>query len=324
MPSVALWWNSYYYMKRKILGIVSLIISVGLIVWLLSRIDTARASQIIKQANSSYLLAACGLILINPLLMVLRWRGVLSAQAGDLVPFMVSLRAVLMANVLNSFLPSKAGDMAKAVYLRKHGGLSRGLGTVVLERMIDFCVLGSLGIIGFFISGVNWGLLAGTLMIGGMAFLFCFITFFPLQKVGAPEKVLKIASDFQSVWKNWITKPASIAQTLLGSIGVWSICGMIVFLLSSAFEQSLDVAYAYSIFPLAVLAGLVPTTISGIGTRDAAFVALLSAYMPTEEATLIGLGYTLIAYWLLSLISLPVVFIEIVEFFKRGTVKDER
>ena len=79
-------------------------------------------------------------------------------------------------------------------------------------------------------------------------------------------------------------------------------------MLVSAFGGSLAWGRVYGLFPVALLAGLVPATVSGVGTRDAAFVALLGLEgLSIEEATFIGLGYTAFSYWLLSLISLPAV-----------------
>ena len=96
----------------------------------------------------------------------------------------------------------------------------------------------------------------------------------------------------------------------------WSLGGFTVYALAQAFGTGLGIGFAYAVFPLAILAGLVPVTVSGIGTRDAAFVALLSSQMSAEQATLVGLGYTLFAYWFLSLVSFPVVAWQVLAFLR--------
>ena len=88
----------------------------------------------------------------------------------------------------------------------------------------------------------------------------------------------------------------------------------------ASFWDELRLGFAYAVFPLAILAGLVPVTVSGIGTRDAAFVALLGSQMSSEQATLVGLGYTLFAYWFLSLVSFPVVAWQVVAFLRGDQV----
>ena len=301
--------------RRMLLGLLSVLVSAGLIVWLLSRIDLAQTAQLLLQADWRWLLFAALLTCALPFTSVYRWLGVLRAQETRL-PFPVALRAVMMANVLNSFLPSKSGDVAKAVYLREYGGLSKGTGTVILERLVDLAVLGALGLLGLFVNGTLWGLVAGAGLLGGVLGVFLVITLVPVNKLPLPAKVVQILVDLSTVFKRWLAHPAAIAQTLGGSVLTWSLGGFTVYALAQAFGTGLGVGFAYAIFPLAILAGLVPVTVSGIGTRDAAFVALLSSQMPAEQATLVGIGYTLFAYWFLSLISFPVVAWQVLAFLR--------
>jgi hypothetical protein len=60
---------------------------------------------------------------------------------------------------------------------------------------------------------------------------------------------------------------------------------------------------------LATLAGLVPVTLAGMGTRDAAFVVLLqrSSSVPIAEPAILAatVGYALLAIWSFALIGLP-------------------
>jgi uncharacterized protein (TIRG00374 family) len=231
--------------------------------------------------------------------------------------YKIALRAVMMANVLNSFLPSKAGDLAKAAYLHKHGGLSKGAGTVILERLVDLGVLGILGIVGLLVSGALWGLLAGTLLLGGVIAAFMLLVLVPITS-WLPEKTALVVEEVRLVFRRWISNPHAILRTLTGSLATWSIGGVIVYALARGIGAELSLGYIYAIFPLAILAGLVPVTISGIGTRDSAFVLLLSSQLPAEEATLIGIGYTLFAYWLLSIVSFPAVALELNRIYRLG------
>ena len=310
--------------KRLVLGLGSVAVSAGLVVYLLSRIDMAETGALLAQADARWLILAALLTLSMPFSAVLRWRGVLRAVGSLRVPYFTSLRAVLMANVLNSFLPSKLGDGAKAAYLRKQGGLTQGVGTVLLERLVDLGVLGVLALLGSLQSNVLWGLLAGLALVGGVVTFFAFMLFAPLEKLPLPEKIAGMVQSVKEVFVQWRGDGAAIGQTLLGSLLTWAAGGFTVYCLAQAFGVSLSLTVAYSVFPPAILAGLLPLTVSGIGTRDAAFVALLSPYASTEQATLIGLGYTLYAYWLLSIISLPVVFWEVVAFWRGRTERVAR
>lgn len=294
--------------KKALLALLSVAVSAGFLYWVLRGIDSERALQVLRGARPGWLALALGATCCVPLCCVVRWRGVLRTHAETHLPFGIALRAVLMANVINSFVPSKGGDIAKAAYLRRRAGVSQGVGTVVLERLVDLSVLGCLGLLGYLASGQAWGLLAAGLLLGGVAGVFCIALFLPVRRLPLPEKIAAKFEALARVFHRWVRSPAAIAQTLAGSFGVWTLAGLTVCALIAAFDVQVSWAYAYAIFPLCVLAGLWPTTISGLGTRDKAFQALLALQgAGAEEAALVALGYTLFAYWILSLISLPAV-----------------
>ncbi len=303
-------------LKKRVFVIFCVAVSATLVWLLLSRIDMERVALVLRHAGYPWLIAAFAVTCCIPFFTVWRWMGVLRTQKEMNVGFFVALRAILMANVLNSFLPSKAGDGAKAFYLRKKGGLTRGFGTIVIERSVDFTVLGVLGIAGYCMSGVLWGLFTGLFLLAAMACLFSVVFFLPLDRLPLPSGIIQTLSTLPQLYKSWLRSPMAVVQTVLASFCCWSMAGLIVCCLVSAFNTGVSWGYAYGVFPMAILAGLVPLTVSGVGTRDSAFVFLLAGRMPLEEATLVGLGYTVFAYWLLSLISLPIVFWEIVSYFR--------
>ena len=199
--------------RKRLLGLVSILLSVGLVVWLLSRVDGSRVALLWRQSTKGYLWLALGLTCLAPFFGTLRWKGVLRAQ-GIVLPFRLALRAVLIANVLNSFLPSKGGEVVKAAYLRDHGGLVAGLGTVVLERLVDLLVLGLLGLVGFMISGVSWGLAAAGLLIGGVICVFFVALVLPLEKLPLAPKIREKLLELARVFHLWARCPSAVVQTL--------------------------------------------------------------------------------------------------------------
>ena len=305
--------------KHRGIAILSILVSAGLLVWLLGRIDLLRAGRLLREANAGWLLLAGVFTISMPFCTTFRWLGVLRAQdQAARLPFRKALRAVMTANVLNSFMPSKAGDLAKAVYLRKQGGLSYGVGTVLLERMVDLCVLGMLGLLGWIWSGARWGMFVGVGLLGVVACAFTLILILPAETKVLPARIAEKMQNFRQVFRRWICQPAAIAQTVAGSLANWSMAGLTICALVSALGRDIGWGYAFSVFPLGILAGLVPLTVSGIGARDSVLVFLLGARMAPEEATLVGIGYTFFAYWLLSLVSFPAVAWEIGAYLKKS------
>lgn len=302
--------------RQFVTGIVSIIVSASLISLLILRIDFERTIAVLSLARWQWLLAASFMTCLLPFSAALRWQGILRAYGKTCVPFSKSVRAVMMANVLNSFLPAKGGDIAKAVYLKKQAGLSVGFGTVVIERLVDLAILGLLGVTAQ-LAGSNFGWEAkGGWFILLFVFFLVAVLLLPLQNLPLPEKILAVYQNTKLLFKNWLMTPVAIIQTLTGSIITWFVGGGVVLALTHSFETNLSFSQIYSIYPTAVIAGLIPITVSGIGTRDSAFVILLSGHLPLEEATLIGIGYTVFVYWLLSLICFPVVSQEIFRYLK--------
>ena len=157
--------------RQFMTGAVSLVVSVSLLTMLIMRIDLERAIVVLRLVKWQWLLAATIMVGILPFSSALRWQGVLRAYGNTRMPFGRSVRAVMMANVLNSFLPSKGGDLAKAVYLRKQVGLSIGFGTVFVERLVDLMVLGFLGAIAQTVNhNSGWGAKGGWFLL---LFVFC-------------------------------------------------------------------------------------------------------------------------------------------------------
>jgi hypothetical protein len=134
------------------------------------------------------------------------------------IPYLKAFYTVLIANILNSFIPSKAGEITKAAFIREHCRWSSGIAMVILERLVDFSILGALGIIGFFESGILWGLISGLLLLSTVALIFALAVFLPLDKIVIPWKLGGFIKNVIPVFRNWISNPTAIVQTVAGSL----------------------------------------------------------------------------------------------------------
>jgi uncharacterized protein (TIRG00374 family) len=302
--------------QPRLMGILSVGISLGLLTFLITRMNFDRALHLLTHAKWSWLILAGGAAALLPFAGVYRWQGVLRAQKEVYLTFWAALRAVVFANFLNIFLPAKTGDLAKAVYVRKQAGLTIGMGTVILERLVDLGVLGAFGLAGSLAVGKIWGQMVSGGLLLGVTFIFLILSILPVNRLSLPQNWGEKARELQNVFEQWRKSPKAILVTLLGSVATWCLASFIVWALAMSLGSSVRWTYILAIFPPAILAGLVPVTISGVGTRDSAFVILLSNSISTEAATLVGLGYTAFAYWLVGLIGVPLIAQEIVQYVK--------
>jgi glycosyltransferase 2 family protein len=291
--------------KRRVIATVAVVASVGLVAWLLSRVDPGELARVAKTARPGWLVAAGLAVAALPPLMAWRWQAILVAQGAGRLPLPGLMRAVMAANILNTVLPGKAGDFVKAVHVRERSGLARGVGGVLLERIVDVGVLGALGLAGYAITGLAWGLWTGLGLLGGACAGVAAMRWLPVEKLVPVKKLRTVAADLRSTGHAWSARPLLVAQTVAGSLLVWTLCGTVLACLARAFDLPLSWGGACAVFPLSVMAGMVPLTLGGLGTRETVMVALLAGFMPREGATLLSLGYTVFTYWLLALISLP-------------------
>ena len=288
------------------------IVSISLIAWLVLRLDVINLVDILNSARPTPLLLALVLICLAPLAGTLRWLGVLHAQRSVCVRFNVALRGVLLAIFLNSFMPAKGGEITKALYLKRQCNLSIGFGTVVLERLMDLFLLGIWGLVGGLLSGQQ----GNTVIFGALTLfvstLIAFLIIFPIERIIKKHAVT--ISEFRSVFNNWVRLPACILMTTIGSLSAWAISGAVLILLLKALGAGEISLYALSVFPLAILAGIIPVSVSGIGVRDSVLVVLLSGLVSYEVASLAAFGYTILAYWVSSIIAAPFVLWEVFNY----------
>lgn len=293
-------------MRRVLLAAAALGVSIGLLVWLLSQVDLAALRGLAAGARPGWLVAAGLAVVALPPLMAWRWQAILVAQGAGRLPVAGLMRAVMAANLLNSFLPGKAGDLAKALYVREHGGLARGVGGVLLERGVDVGVLGALGLVGYAATGVIWGLWAGVALLGGALAGVAAMRWLPVERWLPGRKLSGVAADLRATARVWCGRPALVAQTLAGSVAVWALCGAVLACLARALDLPVSWAHGCAVFPPAVMTGMLPVTVGGLGPRETVLAGLLTEAAGREGATALSLGYTVFTYWLLSALSLPV------------------
>lgn len=149
---------------------VGIAISLGAILLAVRNVDFALVWAAIQNARLVFMLLALGSVLINTLAKALRWK-VLVGPDGQSIPRLKYWMILLAGQMLNSLLPARLGDLARAYTL---GGLGPGrtfvFGTIVLEKMLD-----SLAYLSLF--GVLFVLMPLPEWMGGSILVFLLATF---------------------------------------------------------------------------------------------------------------------------------------------------
>ena len=295
---------------------ISIIISVALLLYIYTQIDFVNLLKVFQ--NCDRLMLMVSLFMVIPITLVTSWR------LQQLVPqhslgFLEANRLILGASVLNMVLPSKMGDIAKSYFMSQRSKISGSLAlsisifekTCDLLSLLLWCVFGLLlypakdSLFWIMTAGVGIGLGIGLLMLGSQSFADWF---FAIAINFAPQKLKFKLEKMQASWGEMHNYFWSDKQQLLiitsTSVFIWFLHLLQIWLFIVALKAIAPFLVSLALSPLSILAGLLPLTFAGIGTRDAAIIYFYQDYF--NEATGAALGLLCTSrYFIPALIGLP-------------------
>ena len=286
--------------------LVSLGVSLGIlavIYWKLSQNgQLGQLGHIFAQCNQLWMAVSLGMVV--PLTLITSWRlQQLMPRAGQL-SFGEANKLILVASVLNLVLPSKMGDIAKAYFMRDRGHLdgSIAVSLVVFEKACDMLSLLLWCVFGLFLyphkdalfwmmtAGVSCLLTLGLLLLGSNRFA---AFFFGLGAQFAPGKIKakfgKLGGSWGEMHQYFWSSKARLTKIALTSIFIWFLHLLQIWMFILALNAWVPFLTNLALSPLAILAGLMPLTFAGVGTRDAALVLFYGPYFNAPTAAALGL-----------------------------------
>lgn len=306
--------------------LLSLVISLGILALIYWKIDFARLLPIFANCDRLWMVLSLGMVV--PLTLFTSWRLQQLMPGSGQLPFGEANKLILVASVLNLVLPSKMGDIAKAWFMRDRGHLSGSLALslVVFEKSCDmlslllWCVFGLAWIklsgakalasfrlpeswsvhlgeaaqesLVFWLCAVVVGgsLLLGLLLIGSRGFARFF---FELGARFAPGKMKGKFQKFGASWGEmhayfWESK-SRLAKVTITSVFIWFLHLLQIWMFILALKAWAPFVANLALSPLAILAGLLPLTFAGVGTRDAALVLFYAPYFDAPTAAALGI-----------------------------------
>lgn len=296
--------------------LISLAISILILILIYTRINFTGLIEVFRTCDRLWMLISLAMVI--PITFVTSWR------LQQIAPTQVSLslgeanKLILAASVLNMVLPSKMGDIAKAYFMRDSSAVksihspdnkisqpisgSLSLSIVVFEKACDFlslllwCGFGLLLLPtkdAFFLSmtaAIVIGLVTGVLILGskGIAKLF-----FGLLQQFSPVKIATKLRGLEQSWREmqdyfW-SDHTQLALITLTSIFIWFLHLLQIWFFILALNTWVNPIINLALSPLAILAGLLPLTFAGIGTRDAALIVLYAPYFSAATGAALGL-----------------------------------
>jgi uncharacterized protein (TIRG00374 family) len=287
--------------RRKRLARVSAFLVSGLLMAALYRsLDIREIGSTLLGADPMWLATSIGVIL--PISVLRAVRFFLVAPVGALPGLLEALRLTLVSSAANLVLPAKAGDLIKSHYVATRGETSSGVAVaiVVYERLCDLFAVIAWCLVGFVVGrpevpGLPQAFWAGLAAVGGL----CAVLIVSERAAAlVPAVIVRARLDnrfkrLHDLTEGW----AGLLQLVRGrrrriipfSLLLWFVHLFQMWLFTVALGVPVPFTVCTSLSAVALMAGLIPFTIAGLGTRDVALVVLLARYMTRESAAAMGL-----------------------------------
>ena len=313
-------------MKKSALLLLKVVFSVGILVYIFTRVvDLGDLWTNLREASVSYLVAAVAVYFLVQTLSAYRWYLLLKPldiETG--LPKILSLYYLGM--YFNFFLPSAiGGDVFKVYYLNKETGrLSASTTSVFLDRdvgmgglLIAATLVAAYG--GTRIPPENGVLLAPLFALIGVAFIAANLALFYRPSYNllhrllslfrmkrADEKVERLFESVNSYRGQW----GLCAVTLIISLGVQVGCAVVNMLAASAIGLHTQHGWIdYLVFiPAIGLIGMIPLSVNGAGWREASYILLFQSVavgVGAQQATQQAATLSLLWLGIMVITSLP-------------------
>ncbi len=273
----------------------------ALIFYLIFRkVDYVSLKEVFLRARWWYLAPVASVIFLSLVFAAQKWQAVLRAMDYS-ISFKESFRMIMAAFPVSVITPAKSGDLIKAYYLKDKVPVSRVVGAVATERLIDIFVLAFYSFFGAIIFR------NGLILIISLSIFFLIpLAFLIINKIKLPFPNLRQRiENFLYVSKIFIEHPKKLVPLLFYTLTLWLLNFLIIKFLFLSLGSDIPIFYIAAAFPLVVFISLLPITVAGMGTRDAAMIYFFGLWVGPSVSLGVGLLYAIFAYWLLALIGLP-------------------
>lgn len=292
---------------------LTLVITIAVLWAVYAHVD--RRLLVASFSHMHYGFFALALFCFIPQILVTSWRWRVMMAPIHPMSLWGSIRLIMAGKAMNAVAPSKLGELSKAYFLKKEGGLDTGqvVSAVVLEKAFDVGGLCTALLIGVIFAPENnpavW--IGGAIAVGSLCALALLVTL-PIGALGRKliqisprlEKIEKLLDGWEVVLAAWKRRGGGLASILGLSVLLWALHVTQIYLFFPALRHPIPLAPVLAYVPLSIFVGLIPVTVAGMGTRDSALIFLFSSY--ADPAVMAGIGLLCsLRYWIDTLVGIP-------------------
>ena len=295
--------------RSRALVAVRLGVSVALLTFLFSRIDTSTLWDSVRRASVPWLLVALALYFVMTLASTWRWGLLLDAQDVH-VSHRALLSSYLVAVFFNNFLPSNIGGDVVRIHDTARPARSKTLATTVI--LIDR----ALGMLGLVLVAAIGATVAGNIAGGEPSPIWpswLWAGFLVSAAATAPAVLLpagvgRLLRPLTVVHPTWVgnrieqlttalgrfrERPGALTACFAGAVTVQALLVAYHFAVAYALHVPVTFWDLSIIVPISFIVQMIPLSVNGFGVREATFAFYFARLgLPVESAVLVSLTAT--------------------------------
>lgn len=286
--------------SKKIQGALGVLLSVGLIVWMITTIEWSEVGRQLARVHLWALIPSVAILFVHFILRSLRWRYLLPDTERPTLRQLFD--AIMVGNFATYMLPLRAGEFVRPALLSLHTNysFSSTFVSVVIERFFDLsAVLITFGILVLRVDGLpEWagqGAFLLSLLAGAILAFILVGTYLPeavLKGAGIvlralPSKAQDFANKFLKDFLEGaaiLKRPRNFIFTVLLTVAVWATCYLSFYIfLWLFFDGGGSPWLAISIAVIVALAVAAPSAPGFLGVYQTACIAGFALYGISRE-----------------------------------------
>ncbi len=280
-------------------ALLRLTVAVALVTYFFASADPKAISQAFSRVTAGPLLIVGALVLVDRALMAYRWFVLLRPLERErLPPFGLILRIFFVSTFLGTFLPgSIGGDAVRAYSLSTHGvPIGDSMASVFVDRMLGILSLLLMALVSVSLArdlGSEQTILAGLAVAVAACAIAGMLVFSDKTDAAAEallsrvprESIRRVPAQILASIRLYAQHRSALAYVLAASLAVQILRVLQAYYLGTAMGLSQPTHVYFAFVPLILLVMLLPITVNGIGTSQAAFIWLFARVgTPAHEA----------------------------------------
>jgi len=282
------------------------LIGIAIFIYIIKEIGTNNIINALCNINP--VLFAISLLIFVPRIIISTYRWKMIA---DIQGIIISLPSLIKLNLIGLFYgtitPLWLGDYIRIPYLREETGEPFGkcASNIIIDQIMEFSSLFILAVIGSAVLVEHFPSLFFILF--SIFVIFVSVTIFLkkkkrsekffriIYKIFIPEKLKSsVANEFDAFYRDMPALKSLMLPLLIGLFS-YALYFAQIYIIALSFSVDIPFATFILIYPVASLIGLIPITVSGLGTREAALIHIFSIYgIPSNITVAISLsGYVI-------------------------------